>query len=64
MNFVITHEYQQIFCITQTLFFYSSAVFGENPRYCFSLGVFYVLVFVVLQKLGHFVNSWAVFSLF
>ena len=29
---------------------FSSAVLGENPRYCYSLGVV-----VVLQKLSHFV---------
>ena len=33
----------------------NSAVFGENPRYCYSLGV--VVVVVVVQKLSHFVLS-------
>ena len=29
--------------LTKLDVFFSSAVFGENPRYCYSLGVFFVL---------------------
>ena len=34
--------------------FITLAVFGENPRYCYSLGV---AVVVIMQKLLHFVIS-------
>ena len=42
----------------------SLAVFRENPRYCYNLGVVYniVSIIVVLRKLCHFANNEATFE--
>ena len=52
-NFVCLLEYCKNMICYEWFFFFSLAVFGENARYCYSLGI----LVIVMQKLWHFVIS-------
>ena len=49
-------------CLAPLTFIFSLAVFAENQRYCYSLGV--VVVVFVVQKLWHFVISLLLLKIF